>query len=221
MHDPRTDGLLEGGQEVVMTKRTKVAAWTAAALSMVVAQPAAPRNDTDPLKITAWAVNMSNIGTGATAQVEFTFERWSTAEERERVITTMLERGQDALLEELQRMPSHGRMRFPTWEGPDPLGAQLGWDLRYTSQESLPDGGRRIMALTDRPIAIGEALNRPRSIDYPFTLIEIHVDRQGVGEGKLSVATKISFDQKKNMIELENYATEPVRLQKVRVEGER
>jgi hypothetical protein len=75
--------------------------------------------------------------------------------------------------------------------------------------------------LTDRPVGIFEAINRPRSIDYPFTLIEMHVDRQLEGEGKMSVATKIAFDQKKKVIELENYASEPVRLQNVQVKGER
>jgi hypothetical protein len=201
---------------------TRMAVW-AAAVAMTIAQPAAPRNaaDTERMEITAWAVNMSNVGTGSTATVDFTIERWSTEEESQKLITTMLEHGQDALLEELQSMPSHGRMSFPTWEGPDPLGARLGWDLRYAAKESLPGGGRRIVIFTDRPVGIFEAVNRPRSIDYPFTLIEMHVDRQNQGEGKMSVATKITFDKKKNVIELENYASEPVRLQKVTVEGPR
>ncbi len=77
------------------------------------------------------------------------------------------------------------------------------------------------MLLTDRPVGMFEAVNQPRSIDYPFTLIEMHVDRQGKGEGKLSLATKITFDQKKSVIELENYASEAVRLQNVQVKGER
>ena len=34
----------------------------------------------------------------------------------------------------------------------------------------------------------------------------------------MAVATKISVDKKKNTIELENYSSEPVRLQNVKVE---
>jgi hypothetical protein len=75
--------------------------------------------------------------------------------------------------------------------------------------------------MLDRPISVFEAINRPRSIDYPFTLIEMRVDRQLQGEGKLAVATKITFDRKKNTIVLENYASEAVRLQNVQIEGER
>ena len=66
----------------------------------------------------------------------------------------MLEKGQDTLLAELRKMPSHGRMSFPTWEGPDPLNARLGWDLRYAAKESLPGGGQRVVLLTDRPVGI-------------------------------------------------------------------
>jgi hypothetical protein len=97
--------------------------------------------------------------------------------------------------------------------GPDPHQLALGHDIRYAWQTPLPEGGRRIVIVTDRYIGFAEARNQPRSIDYPFTLIEIHVDKDGKGEGKFAVATKISFDKKKNTIELENYSSEPVRLQ--------
>ena len=50
------------------------------------------------LEITAFAINMSNIATGATAVVDITINSWSTPEEREMLITTMLEKGPDALL---------------------------------------------------------------------------------------------------------------------------
>ena len=54
------------------------------------------------------------------------------------------------------------------------------------------DGGRRIVLVTDRPISFWEAANQPRSIDYPFTLIELRLNRDGEGEGKMSIATKIT-----------------------------
>jgi hypothetical protein len=79
----------------------------------------------------------------------------------------------------------------------------------------LSEGGHRIVLATDRHISFWEARERPRSADYPFTLLEIHVQKDGTGEGKMAVTTKIKFDKKKNTIELENYASEPVRLQNV------
>ena len=46
-------------------------------------------------------------------------------------------------------------------------------------------------------------------------------DSQGKGQGKMSYATKITFDKKKNNVELENYASEPVRLNNLTLEVKR
>lgn len=181
------------------------------------ATSAAPQTHGEKLRISAFAVNMSNIGTGGTATVEFDVDRWSTESDRTKLISIMEDKGADALLETLRGLPSHGRMRFPAWQGPDPLNARLGWDIRYASQRSEPEGGRRIILALDRYLSFWEIANRPRTIDYPFTFVEIRVDRNGEGEGKLSIATRVDFNKKKNTIELETYASEPVRLQQVKV----
>ena len=75
------------------------------------------------------------------------------------------------------------------------------------------------MLATDRYITFWEAVNRPRTIDYPFTLIELHIGPDGKGEGKMSIATKIMHDKKKNEIVLENYQSQPVLLTEVRKEA--
>jgi hypothetical protein len=115
-------------------------------------------------------------------------------------------------------MPEHGRMRIPGWMGPDPHNVRLGWDLRYTWNTPGEDGGQRIVIATDRYIGFWEARNNPRTEDYPFNLIEIRLDKSGKGVGKMAVATKIEFDKKKNSIVLENYSSEPVRLNEVKIE---
>ena len=73
------------------------------------------------------------------------------------------------------------------------------------------------MLATDRYIGFQEARNQPRTIDYPITLIEIRVGKDGKGQGKLAYATKISFNKKDNQLEIENYSSEPVRLNNVEV----
>ena len=171
----------------------------------------------EKLEITAFAVNMSNIGTGGSAVVEINIDRWSTAAERENLITTMLEKNAERPAAALQKMPSHGRFSIPGLVGPDPHQLRLGNPLRYAWQTPQPEGGRRIVIATDRYIGFAEARNQPRTIDYPFTLFEIRVDKAGEGQGKMAVATKISFDKKKKAIELENYSSEPVRLNNVKV----
>ena len=188
-----------------------------ATLTMAVSSAIQAQSKGEQLEITAFAVNMSNIATGANAVVDIRINQWSTEEERERLIATMLEKGQDALLRELTRTPIKGRFRIPGIQGPDPHQLRLGHDLHYTWQTPLPDGGRRIVIATDRYIGFREAANQPRTTDYPFTFMEIRVNKDGKGEGKMAVATMISFDKKKEQIELENYSSEPVRLNNLQV----
>jgi hypothetical protein len=172
-----------------------------------------------PVRLSAFAVNMSTVAPGTTAVMDINVTRWSTPQEREKLLTTAVEKGPDALLRELQRMPNHGRIRIPGWMGPDPHNARLGWDLHYAWNTPGDDGGQRIVIATDRYIGFWEARERPRTIDYPFMLIEIRLDKSGKGVGKMAVATKIEFDKKKNAMVLENYASEPVRLNEVKIQG--
>ena len=210
--------------------RMTIGAWTLATTAAVVlgtaaattsgaGQAGAPAGPAgiERLEITAFAVNMSNIGPPGALVVEIKIDRWSTAEERAHLITTMLENGSDALLRELTKTPSHGRFSIPGLTGPDPHQLRLGHTLHYAWQTPLPDGGRRIIIATDRYIGVREAQAQPRTIDYPFTLFELRIDKNNEGEGKMAVGTMISFDKKKNVLELENYASEPVRLNSLKV----
>jgi hypothetical protein len=202
-------------------KRTLMAVVAAVGVTFFAAAAGYGQTNQDALEISAFAVNMSNIATGSNAVVDITINTWSTAEERERLIAAMLEKGPDELMKVLTKAPVKGRFRIPGMMGPDPHQLRLGHDLHYAMQTPLPEGGRRIVIATDRYIGFQEARNQPRSIDYPFTLFEIHVNKDGEGQGKMAVATKITFDKKKNTMELENYSSEPVRLNNVKVKVKR
>ena len=171
-----------------------------------------------PLRMSAFAVSMGTAATGANAVMAIRITRWSTPAERENLIKTAVEKGQDALLKALQKMPDHGKISIPGWTGPDPHNARLGWTLHYAFATPGEDGGYRIGIATDRYIGMWEARNQPRTIDYPFSLIEIRLGNDGKGVGKMAVATKIDFDKKKNQLVLENYSSEPVRLNEVKIE---
>lgn len=162
----------------------------------------------EKLRLTAFAVDLSGVTPGAnTATVEITIDRWTPDAERTKLLDTLINKGSDALLEALQHQPVAGRIRTPD---------SLGYDLRYAQESKAEDGGRQIVVATDRPIGYWEAVNRPRSIDYPFTLVEIHLNDDGTGEGKLSLATKITAVG--DTIALENYSIQPVQLRSVRVQ---
>ena len=152
----------------------------------------------------AVAIVNDNLRSGV-GTVLISIDRWSTDAERTGLVTTLLERGPDKLLDELQDTRPVGRIRTPD---------SLGYDLHYAQQTPTEEGGRRIVIATDRPIGFWEASRQPRSIDYPFTVIQMQLDRNGHGKGTMSVATKIrAYD---NTIELENFASAPVMLTEIR-----
>jgi hypothetical protein len=163
-----------------------------------------------PVRLTAFAVNMSNVGRPGGSRIDIRIDRWSTDAERQGLLTTFFEKGPEKLLDALQDAKPVGVINTP---------GKLGWDLRYARYQTQPEGGSRIVILTDRPVSFWEARNQPRTIDYPFTLIELRLKPDGTGEGKASVATKITYNTQTQTVELENYANEPVRLNDVKIEG--
>lgn len=194
-----------------MTKRSTLVALTAMSIVCVL-QIAAAQIVELPVKMRMSAVNMSNNLTGANGILEITIDKWSTPEEREKLLEAVVEKGQEKLLSELQRAPVKGRIRIPGWTGADPNNYRTGWNLRYAWHEPLPDGGEKIVLAVDRYMSFLEIRNQPKSVDYPFTLVQIHVNKDGTAEGKLAALTMITWDKKKQTLEIENYGTEPVRL---------
>ena len=190
-------------------------ALVASADAQVSQEPSA----TDRVRINGWALNMSNIATGANQSIQITIDRWSNPSQRQHLITTFLEKKQDGLVRELEKQPELGRFNFPGYMGPDPNNTmRLGTDIRYAMNFPAEDGGRRIVIITPRVIGFRETVNQPRTVDYPFTLFEMRFDKGGKGEGRMAYATQITFDKKKNAIELENYSSEPVRLNQLTLE---
>jgi hypothetical protein len=124
----------------------------------------------------------------------------------------LMEKGPEKLLDTLQSMKRVGYIRSPN---------SLGYQLHYARRSPLPEGGERVVLATDRPIGFWEASHRPRSVDYPFTLVELRLNADGEGEGKLSLATKITADKDSKMVMLEDYGSEPVLLTSVKRERRR
>ena len=155
-------------------------------------------------RFTAMAVNMERGGAGT---IELAVTRWSTEAERTKLVKTLVEKGPEKLLDVLQDMPRVGYIR---------ANGGLGYDLHYAHRVKGEDGGERVVLATDRRIGFWEASRQPRSIDYPFTVIELRLNNDGEGVGKMSLATKITADRDGTTITLENYDTQPVLLQSVK-----
>lgn len=131
-----------------------------------------------PIRLSGALVNTNNGGTG---HVEIDITRWSTAAETARLLGVLDEKGQPGFLKALQKKRRVGSIRTP---------GHLGLDLKYASETPLPDGGSDILIGTDRWMSFAEIWHSGRSVDYPFTWIQIHLNRDGEGEGTITMASK-------------------------------
>src|SRR4051812_30896205 len=141
----------------------------AVGLTATVTLAAAAQTMGAPEKYTANAVNMDR---GSAGTIDISVDRWSTDQERDALISVVLKQGPEKLLDALQDAKPVGHFGPP---------GNLGWDLRFARKISLPDGGERVVLVTDRPVSFREAANQPRSIDYPFTVIELRLNADGEG----------------------------------------
>ncbi len=160
-----------------------------------------------PEQFSATAIDQNRAAMGP---VEIRINRWSTESERSRLMKALLDHGPEKLLDSLQGVKPVGSIRTP---------GSLAYDLRFARRTPQPEGAERIVLVTDRRISAWEAFRNSRTVDYPFTVIELHLDRHGEGEGKMSLATKITADKENNIIVLENYDLQPVLLTNVKRES--
>ena len=150
-----------------------------------------------------------DINTGRTGPLQISVTRWSTPAERATLQQTLFKKGQDALLEALRDMRPVGRISTP---------GNIGYDLRFAEQRTLPDGRREIILATDRPMSFWEIVNKPRSSQYPFTWLQFRMRPDGTGQGKVAVAARITGEEADDLIEVEDFAIQPVRLENIRSE---
>jgi len=192
--------------------KTRVAMLSGITLAAVVVATVAPAaaQDAKPKTFRFTAIAM-NMGAGPNAGlVDINIERLSSDEERAGLLTIFFEKGGEALLNALQKVkPRVGYIRLPR---------SLGYDLQYAYRVVNPDGTSRVVIATDRPISFQEARRDPRVSDYPFTLIEMRLDKSGNGEGKLAAATRISRSKDRKTMELENYGIAPVALTEIKLQ---
>jgi hypothetical protein len=160
-------------------------------------------------RFTATAINMGSPGPTTVDRVDIVVNQWSPRAQRDRLIGVLFEKGPEKLLDTLQDLPKVGYFKTPE---------SLSYDLHYAQRTPLPDRGERIVLATDRFVRFWEAARGSRTLDYPFTIIELRMNGDGRGEGKLSLATRVTADKKNNTVVLENWSTQPVMLKDVRQE---
>ena len=93
-----------------------------------------------------------------------------------------------------------------------------GYILRCATKIPEPDGGQRIILITDRRLGAWtdawKVAGGPGN--YDFSLIELRMNSKGPGEGKTSLTGKVIPDPGAKMLVLDGYASLPVTLKNVK-----
>jgi hypothetical protein len=192
--------------------KTTLAASVPLLLGLVVclvATPPVAAKDKTLLFLNCFSIDMDS---GRSGSIDIGIERWSEPGEREALKTVLVEQGSEKLLKAVQKIqPRAGFVRTPN---------SLGWDIHFAQQTPLASGGSRVVFVTDRPISGLEARRNNRSMDYRFMLAEVHLVKDGdkeKGTGTYVGAGKVTYNEKDEAIEIENWGTEPVRLSSCQV----
>jgi hypothetical protein len=103
-----------------------------------------------------------------------------------------------------------------------------GYSIKYAYHAPLPDGGERIILATDRrlgaylpawtPVTMtssGPEASTTVATDYEFTLIEMRMNSNGLGEGKTSLTAKVIVDGDAKTLALDDYTGAALNLKNV------
>lgn len=172
------------------------------------ATPQPQKQATGPLKFENFTATTTNMAVGNAETIKINVSSWTAAAEREKLLAVLQQKGEEQLLETLKAAPSAGYI----WTS-----ESLGYSLRYAHKMTLPNGGERIIVATDRPLGAWsrtawKAAASKDAKESQLTLIEMRLNRQGRGEGKMSLAGKIVAEADGNTLALDNYASAPVLL---------
>ena len=96
-----------------------------------------------------------------------------------------------------------------------------GYAVRYAARLAQPDGGERIILITDRRLGAWNDSWKPAATtavpNYEFSLIELRLNSKSEGEGKASLTGKVAVDSAAKTLALEDYGASPVILKNVKL----
>jgi len=174
---------------------------------VVLAMPASPINNGKEETLSALA-QLPVAGT--TMNVRIYLKSYSTPQEAQQLHSVLMDGGPSALLKTLKKMKPIGRIERE--------GTVSFYDFKLIISTPTPTG-RRITAVTDRPMGFREEAFDTRSTEYPFGILQLDLkdDKKGKeeGEGTLIYAAQIK-GLNLDALNVENYSVDPVKLLGVR-----
>jgi len=133
---------------------------------------------------------------GRTFGITLIIEEFSPPEDQKALLEAFTQKGNEGLVNALNKMHSKGRMSIT---------GTLGYDVAYIRQWQQPDGSTKYRLVTNRPITFGEVWSDSRSMDYSLSGVEIimYPDKKK-NTGTLLPAVQLKMN-KENQLDLETF----------------
>ena len=144
----------------------------------------------------AWTAVAQTAQTTGPQQVQFNFTvtKWSTQNEIQQLGAILKEKGQDALVAELEKLDA-GRINKVGDTG-----------NQIAVAEKWQDGDKTVITMiAARRMSLFETNSRPVSKKYPLAFLQVTVDSKGEGSGKLVAQASVKYDKKADTFRLEPY----------------
>jgi hypothetical protein len=197
----------------MLNRMAIVTVWAAAVLALgavVVAQSTQPPRVAERLSFVA--ANAANAGPSGEGRMQIVINQWSPDAERDRLLTVLQTEGPDKVAQWFGRGAALGYINWP---------GHLQYTIRFASRVPRADGGQDVILATDYPIHVwwDRALGTAPASFAHGTVIQLQLNREGRGEGKLSTGTRLTVADHGKLFALEDYATQPVVLTDVQREA--
>jgi hypothetical protein len=142
----------------------------------------------------AYTAMAQSAGPGGPQPVQFNFTitSWASQDDIKRLGGILKEKGQDALLAELQKLDAGRINRIGD------TGNQI------AVAEKWQDGDKTVITMISaRRMSMFEQSQRGVSKGYPLAFLQVTLDSKGEGSGKMVAAAKVTFDKKADTFRLE------------------
>ncbi len=139
-----------------------------------------------------WVVT-GGVGAGQNVPIEIRINKYNSDEDIMNLATVLKEGGQDKLRSTLEK-EDVGQL--------SPVG-RVGVPIAV-ARKRVQGSKTVIRVVTARNLSFLELRSGGRSVDYPFTILELELDASGKGKGSAIGAASIRFNKKKNVYEIES-----------------
>ena len=174
---------------LLMVLGTRLAADEIGGARFSFARPPAPESTVDP----------------GNNRLDIVIDRWSSDADRDQAVAAIAESGIAKLLDAFRSSPRAGTINWPG-------GLQYG--VHYARRQARADGGSDVVLVIDRPLWMWWD-TKIGSTDYPFSVVHLRLDKDGKGEGRVSLNVPVTSD-KTFGVALADVARAPVVLTDVR-----